>query len=130
MRCGGRRAAALAAVAAALPGPAAPAAAPRPIVVTMTEYAFQPNHLVFRRGVTYRLHFENRGREFHEFTAPKFLKAVRIANRDVVTREGDQVDMPPGAAKDLVFVAPRPGRYRFWCADHDWAGMTGEIAVE
>jgi uncharacterized cupredoxin-like copper-binding protein len=110
--------------------PSAAAASPVQVAVRLGEYAFAPNHMVFRHGVAYRLHLENAGKEFHEFTAPRFLKAIRIESPGVVDRERTQIDLPPGAKKDLDFVAPRPGRYRLWCADHDWAGMTGDIRVE
>ena len=44
--------------------------------VTMTEYRFTPSDLKFRRGVPYRLHLQNDGKETHEFSAPEFFKAV------------------------------------------------------
>ena len=113
------------------PAPAAVAPpTPVPVTVTLVDDAFRPDHLVFKHGIAYRLHLQNTGKEFHEFTAPQFLKAIRIATAGVVNREGTQIDLPPAATKDLDFVAPRPGRYRLWCADHDWAGMTGDIRVE
>ena len=28
------------------------------------------------------------------------------------------------------FVPQKPGRYALTCADHDWAGMIGEITIE
>jgi uncharacterized cupredoxin-like copper-binding protein len=128
MRAAGPGRAVIAAALAAMPAWAA--AAPVRIDVTLTEYAFTPSRLVFRHGVHYRLHLANAGKEFHEFTAPAFLKAIRIESPGVVNREGNQIDMPPGTQKDLDFVAPHSGRYRLWCADHDWAGMTGSIRVE
>ena len=103
---------------------------PVPVTVTLVDDAFRPDHLVFKHGVAYRLHLQNTGKEFHEFTAPQFLKAIRIETPGVVNREGTEIDMAPGAQRDLDFVAPRPGHYRLWCADHDWAGMTGDIRVE
>jgi uncharacterized cupredoxin-like copper-binding protein len=105
-------------------------AAPQPVTVILKEYAFVPSRLVFQHGVEYRLHLQNTGKEFHEFTAPDFLKAIHIESPGVVNRYGNEVDMPPGTQKDLLFTAPRPGHYRLWCADHDWAGMTGSITVK
>ena len=116
----------LTAVFLARPAPAAP----QPVTVIMKEYAFVPSRLMFRHGVEYRLHLQNTGKELHEFTAPQFLKAAHIESPGVLNNSGDEVDVPPGEAKDLVFIAPRPGRYRLWCADHDWAGMTGSITVK
>jgi len=51
------------------------------VIVVGTDYVFTPNHLVFRVGSAYRLRFENRGKDLHEFTAPAFLKAIEISNR-------------------------------------------------
>jgi uncharacterized cupredoxin-like copper-binding protein len=95
-----------------------------------TDYVFTPNHLVFRAGSAYRLRFENRGKDLHEFTAPAFLKAVEISNPEVLNPEGTEIVVEPGQAKDLYFVPRQAGRFPFVCADHDWAGMTGDIVVE
>ena len=104
-------------------------AAKRVTVVTV-EYRFEPSHLVFRHGVAYRLHLVNRGKELHELTAPKFFRAVVLRNPGVLNAERSEIVVQPAETKDLDFVAPRPGRFAMWCADHDWAGMTGDITVK
>jgi uncharacterized cupredoxin-like copper-binding protein len=117
----------------ALAAPAAVAAdwsRAKPVTVTAVEYEFSPNHLVFKRGLTYRLHIDNRGKEMHEFTAPEFFKSAKIHNPSVLNADKTEIEIAPGAAKDLYFVARRPGKYMLRCSDHDWAGMTGEITVE
>jgi uncharacterized cupredoxin-like copper-binding protein len=100
-------------------------------LVTMTtiEYAFEPNHLILSRDIAYRLHVENHGRELHELTAPDFFKAVELRNPEVLS-EHTEIVLQPNEQKDLYFVTLRPGHYDMWCADHDWAGMTGDITVE
>jgi uncharacterized cupredoxin-like copper-binding protein len=118
---------------AAMPAAATPAvdwAQSRVFEVATVEYRFLPNHLVFRHGVAYRLHVVNRGRELHELTAPKFFKAVEIRNPQALNEEGTELVLQPGEQKDLYFMAPRRGHYPMWCADHDWAGMTGDITVK
>ena len=100
------------------------------VTVIETEYQFDPNRLTFRVGVPYRLHFENRGTELHEFTAPAFLKSIERGSPDPVNREGTEIALQPGEKADLYFVPRQPGRYPFICADHDWAGMTGEIVID
>ena len=102
----------------------------RPVTVTTREYEFSPNRLVFKRGVAYRLHIENQGSEMHEFTAPDFFKAAEIRDPKVLNADKTEVEVPPGKAKDLEFVAQQAGRYKLRCSDHDWAGMMGEITVE
>jgi uncharacterized cupredoxin-like copper-binding protein len=101
-------------------------------LVTMTtiEYAFEPNHLILSRDIAYRLHVENHGHELHELSAPDFFKAVELHNPEVLNREHTEIVLQPNEQKDLYFVTLRPGHYDMWCADHDWAGMTGDITVE
>lgn len=100
------------------------------VTVIATEYGFDPNHLTFRVGTRYRLQFENRGKELHEFTAAGFLKAVEIANPEALNPGQTELVAQPGERKELYFVPTKAGRYPLTCADHDWAGMTGDIAVE
>ena len=102
----------------------------QPVTVTTRDYEFSPRRLVFKRGVAYRLRIDNRGKEQHEFTAPEFFKAAEIRDPAVLNADKTEIEVPPGKAKDLEFVAPRAGRYPLRCSDHDWAGMTGEITVE
>jgi len=116
----------------ASPAPAAEVDWSKAKLVTLitVEYAFEPNHLTFRRDIAYRLHVENHGRELHELTAPDFFKAVELHNPEVMNREHTEIVLQPNEQKDLYFVTLRSGRYNMWCADHDWAGMTGDITVE
>ena len=102
----------------------------RLVEVASVEYRFIPNHLVFRRGVAYRLHAVNRGKELHELTAPGFFKTVELRNPDALNQDRTELVLQPGMQKDLYFVPRRPGHYDLWCADHDWAGMTGDITVK
>ncbi|HZT88891.1 MAG TPA: cupredoxin domain-containing protein [Stellaceae bacterium] len=99
------------------------------VTVTAVEYAFQPNRLDFKLGVAYRLHLVNRGKELHELTAPAFFKTIEIHNPEALNPEHTELVVQPGEAKDLDFVPKEAGHFPFWCADHDWAGMTGEIVV-
>jgi uncharacterized cupredoxin-like copper-binding protein len=118
------------ACAAAAPAQAADWAKARLVTVVTAEYRFQPDHLVFRRGVAYRLHVVNRGKELHELTAPDFFETVELRNPEALNREHTELVLWPGGTKDLYFVAKRPGHYDMRCADHDWAGMTGDIFVK
>jgi plastocyanin len=102
----------------------------RLVTVLAIDYRFVPNHLVFRRGVAYRLHVVNRGHELHELTAPDFFKTIALRNPEALNREHTELVLQPGEQKDLYFVAKRPGDYDMRCADHDWAGMTGDIFVK
>ena len=61
----------------------------QPVTVVASESKFTPNSLAFRRGVAYRLHVENRGREMHEFNAADLRSAV---NPSMVVRGGGGMD--------------------------------------
>jgi uncharacterized cupredoxin-like copper-binding protein len=99
------------------------------IDVIMAEYHFIPDHLTFRRGIPYRLHLENHGKELHEFTAPEFFAAVAVHDPSVLWTGGHEVVVKPDASADVYLVPQQSGHYDLICADHDWAGMTGEIIV-
>ena len=102
----------------------------QPVTVIASEYQFSPNKLRFSRGVAYRLHFENHGKETHEFTAPKFFRAVEAGANPPLNPDKTEIVVQPGEAKDFTFVPKKGGRFPLRCADHDWAGMTGEIIVK
>jgi uncharacterized cupredoxin-like copper-binding protein len=101
----------------------------RTITVAAEDYRFVPNDLVFQRGVAYRLHLENRGKELHWFHAPEFFRASRLRNPDVLNADKTEIEIRPGGAKDLYLVPQQAGHYPLICPDHDWAGMTGAITV-
>lgn len=100
------------------------------VVVHLIDDRFVPDKLAFKAGALYRLRLENDGREMHEFTAPEFFKSIEVKNPEVLEEGLPEILLQPGDRKDLYFVARQPGRYPLTCADHDWDGMIGEIAVE
>lgn len=100
------------------------------VVVVAVEYDFVPNDLHFQRGVAYRLRLENHGQEMHELTAPEFFHSAKIGNPAVLARNGTDLVVQPHETKDLLLIPERAGHFHFYCADHDWAGMTGEITVD
>ena len=111
-------------------GGAAPQAQPVVLTITMIDYKFVPDHLIFQHDVHYRLHLENHGKETHELTAPTFFASAKIDNPEVLNRERSEIVMQPGDVKDLLLTPGKPGTYDLRCADHDWNGMVGGITVE
>jgi len=111
------------------PSTAANAGQAAKVTVRMMEYKFVPDHLTFRRGVLYRLRLVNQGKEIHEFTAPEFIAAIDLRNPEALGPYTNQFSVDPGQTKDVYFVPRKSGRYSLICADHDWAGMTGQIVV-
>jgi plastocyanin len=102
----------------------------RLVTLITVEYAFEPSHLRLQREAVYQLHIENYGRELHELTSPDFFKSIELRNPELLTPEHTEIVLHPGEQKDFYFVTHRSGHYDMWCADHDWAGMKGDIAVE
>jgi plastocyanin len=103
---------------------------PQTVNLTMIEYRFIPDHLIFEHDVRFRLHLENHGKETHELTAPTFFATADIDNPEALNHERTEIVMQPGETKDIFLTAHRPGTYDLLCADHDWAGMVGGITVE
>ncbi len=102
----------------------------QPINVLMVENRFIPERLAFRHGKPYQLHLENHGKDLHEFTAPEFLAGSIVRNPGLLANGGHDIVLQPGTSVDVDLVPLKPGTYRLYCADHDWADMTGEIIVE
>ena len=101
------------------------------VTVEMVDDHFVPDKLVFKRGVPYRLRLVNGGADIHEFEAAEFFKAIVLRNPEVLERtRQDEVALQPKEQKDVYFVAPRPGRYKLTCPNHDWDNMVGDITVE
>lgn len=97
--------------------------------VIMVDYSFKPDRLIFQRGVRYRLHLENQGKETHEFTAPVFFATAAIENPDILDNRRSELTLEPGESKDLFLTPRKRGKYDLRCADHDWNGMVGGITV-
>ena len=102
----------------------------QPVTVVTSDYNFAPDKLTFKRGVPYRLHIENHGKEMHQFNAPAFFQSVELGDPQVLNADRTEIALHPGEAKDLTFVPKEAGQYRLICPDHDWTGMIGEITVE
>ena len=100
------------------------------VTVVTSDYHFSPDKLAFKRGIAYRLHIENHGKEMHQFNAAAFFQSVELGDPQVLNADRTEIALHPGEAKDLTFVPRQAGQYRLICPDHDWTGMIGEITVE
>jgi len=100
------------------------------MTVVMVDNRFEPDHLTFRAGRPYALRLENRGKDMHEFTAPKFLKAATVKDGRALSNGGTDIVVQPGKSVDILLIAPPKGQYELICADHDWDGMVGGITVD
>ncbi len=100
------------------------------LTVIMVDNSFQPDHLTFHAGQAYELRLENHGKDLHEFTAPAFLKAATIRDKKLLANGGGDIVVQPGKVVQILLIAPPKGHYDLTCADHDWDGMVGSIAVD
>ena len=48
----------------------------------------------------------------------------------VATNGGTDLVVQPGQSVQILLIAPPKGQYSLICADHDWDGMVGSIAVD
>jgi uncharacterized cupredoxin-like copper-binding protein len=96
-----------------------------------------PSSLNFHEGHPYKLHLTNTGNQVHDFASKPFFQAIAAAR---LVTPGNTIPLPrlesiavrPGEAKDLYFVAERPGTYPFKCTEplHAMFGMTGTVRIE
>lgn len=94
------------------PAPGAPE-----LVVTATEFAFEPGELRIRVGTTVNLTLDNGGQLYHDLS---------ISDLGFVLA-GD-----PGVRSSGALTITEVGRFRFVCSvpGHAEAGMTGTLVVE
>ena len=100
------------------------------MTVIMVDNRFQPDHLTFQAGKLYELRLENRGKDMHEFTAPAFLQAATIRDKQLLANGGKDIVVQAGKSVNIFLIAPAKGPYSLTCADHDWDGMVGSITVD
>jgi uncharacterized cupredoxin-like copper-binding protein len=107
------------------------------VSVVLSEYDYAPSVLTFHTGAPYRLHLSNQGFEVHDFSSKAFFQAIaaaKLVDSKKTTRLPRLVSIgiDPGEAKDLYFVAVRPGSYPFACDEplHAAFGMTGTVRIE
>jgi uncharacterized cupredoxin-like copper-binding protein len=100
------------------------------LTVVMVDNRFEPDHISLHAGRAYELVLENHGKDLHEFTAPAFLKAATIRDKQLLAGGGTDVVVQSGKAVHILLIAPAKGRYDLICADHDWDGMIGGITID
>jgi uncharacterized cupredoxin-like copper-binding protein len=121
---------------AALAFPAAASAqnwkAAKRIDIDIADFKYTPNRIVLRHGQPYVLHFVNRARGGHDFTAKSFFSAAQISPGDRAKAYRGKVQLRGGESADIRVIAPAVANYDVHCSHfmHDTFGMTGVIAVQ
>lgn len=108
------------------------AQAPQPVTVSvmMENFKFTPNTLQLRAGVPTVLHLTNNASGGHNFTAPEFFAAARIAPASQALVHNGVVEVPKHSSVDVV-ITPAAGQYPLKCSHtlHTMFGMKGSIQV-
>jgi uncharacterized cupredoxin-like copper-binding protein len=119
---------------AAVPGQpraiAQPASAPETVTVTLSNFAFEPEHLRLKAGVPVRLRLVNESSGAHDFSAPAFFAASSFPPGASAPRDGD-VDVAGHDTVEISLIPRTAGTYRLRCTHflHGLFGMHGSIEV-
>ncbi len=105
--------------------------------IALSEYEFSPSLLNFQEGHSYKLHLANSGGEVHDFASKPFFQAIAAArlvtsDKTIPLPRLERIAVGSGEAKDLYFIAIRPGVYPIKCTEplHAAFGMTGTARIE
>lgn len=102
----------------------------RAVEVRLSSFAFTPATITLDAGrpVVLRLVSASSGR--HDFTAPEFFAAARVAPQDAAKLSRGQVDLA-GRQTATIRLVPAAGTYDIACSHfgHAALGMTGKIVV-
>jgi plastocyanin len=112
--------------------PSATAQAPTVFNVQLSSFKFTPKTIVLDRGRSYVLRLTNVSKDGHDFTAPAFFAASRIAAEDRHMVRAGEVEVHPGMTHAIRLTTPAaPGRYKVKCTHtfHKLLGMSGTIIV-
>lgn len=100
------------------------------VEIVLTSFSFTPDTLHLRAGVPVRLTIRDT-KGGHNFAAPKFFAAARIAAEDAGKVRGGKIEMGAGDAVTIRLV-PAAGIYKLSCTHflHTSFGMKGSIVVD
>jgi uncharacterized cupredoxin-like copper-binding protein len=112
---------------------AMPASAQQPartVEVDLASFSFTPSAIQLTAGEPVVLKLVNAGRGGHNFSAPEFFAAARLAPGQAAIAEGT-VEVPSRGTVE-VRLTPARGRYNLRCTHtlHTAFGMRGEIVVQ
>ena len=114
------------------PSVASPAALDnaQPVEVRLVSFDFVPSQIRLQAGRAYALRLVNAAGVHHDFTAPEFFAASRVAAADAASIADGQVALMPGQTV-VIHLVPGAGTYRVVCTHtgHALLGMKGEIVV-
>jgi uncharacterized cupredoxin-like copper-binding protein len=98
----------------------------------LSNYAFAPSTLNLQAAATYQLHLTNSGSRDHNFSAPAFFAAARIAPDDQSKVQKGSVEVANGQSIDITVTAGPAGTFPVECTHfmHKSMGLHGSIIVQ
>lgn len=98
--------------------------------VVLKSFSFTPATIHLRAGVPLRLTIRDT-KGGHNFAAPGFFAAARIAPEDAAKVRGGKIELKGGEAVTIRLV-PAAGTYKLTCTHflHTSFGMKGRIVVD
>lgn len=114
----------------ALATPAPLIAQPAATVVELSNFQFSPTRLQLRSNAPTMLELRNPSGGAHNFSAPEFFAASRIAAASGRLVQAGRVEVPAHSTVQ-VMLTPSTGTYRLKCSHtlHSTFGMKGLIVV-
>ena len=99
--------------------------------VALASFRFEPSTIHLKAGKPVTLRLVNSSSSGHDFTAPAFFAAARVAPDDARFVHDGSVTLRGGETRD-VRLTPAIGRYKLKCSHflHKTMGMAGTIVVE
>jgi len=101
-----------------------------PFEITLSNYKFTPEPIQLQAGHAYRLTIVNSAHGGHNFTAPEFFEAARVAPEDAGKIAKGRIKLKGGESVTITIV-PAAGTYDLACTvfGHSGRGMKGHIVV-
>lgn len=101
------------------------------IAVELASFDFSPSTISMVHGRAYLLRLTNVSDGGHDFAAPEFFAAARIAPEDARAIDHGRIEIAGGQTVSIRLSAPAPGTYRVKCTHflHSTFGMKGRIVV-
>jgi uncharacterized cupredoxin-like copper-binding protein len=98
--------------------------------VKLSDFAFTPATIRLHAGQPYALALVNAGSGAHDFTAPEFFAASRVAPEDGDRVAKGEVEVEAGRTA-TIHIIPAAGQYNLVCTHfgHALLGMKGKIIV-
>lgn len=106
-------------------------ASPETVEVHLANFDFVPSTLHLQAGKAYRIDLVDDVPGGHNFTAPEFFAAARVAPEDAAELADGQVEVSDRATRSIRLI-PTAGHFPITCTHlgHAALGMKGEVIVQ